>query len=104
MINYYKAVRDKIPEIIGNSGRACSTKILSDDEFLEKLEKKLDEEVCEYKETKSIEELADILEVVFRIAKLKGTDAASLEAIRKDKGRRCGMFEKNIFLINADKK
>ena len=104
MTDYHKAVRDKIPEIIGDSGRACNTKILSDGEFLEKLEKKLDEEVCEYMKTKSIEELADILEVVFRIAELKGIDASSLDAIRKDKERRCGIFEKNIFLINADKK
>ena len=44
---YNKAIRDKIPEIIRNSGSKPNVKSLSDDEFLIEMEKKLDEEVAE---------------------------------------------------------
>ena len=53
-VNYNKAIRDKIPEIISQSGKKCNVKILSDDEFLEKLVEKLSEEVLEYKKSKSL--------------------------------------------------
>ena len=45
---YNKLVRDLIPDIIENSGKQCRTRILSDDEYLEKLDAKLDEELEEY--------------------------------------------------------
>lgn len=101
-LKYHKAVRDKIPEIIADSGRHYTVKILANDEFLIELEKKLNEEVLEYQKSKSIEELADILEVVFKIAQLKGTSLESLEKIRNNKVLKCGKFEKNVFLIDAE--
>ena len=39
-ITYNKLVRDKIPEIIEASGKTCETEILSDEEYLQMLEKK----------------------------------------------------------------
>jgi len=56
--NGRKAVRDKIPEIIRNSGRGCATKELSDPGFLVELENKLGEELAEYLQSKELEELA----------------------------------------------
>lgn len=47
-MNYNKAIRDKIPQIIEESGRSCNVKTLSDDEFLIEIEKKLSEEITEY--------------------------------------------------------
>ena len=45
---YHKLVRDKIPEIIEASGKACKTEILSDEDYLKMLDAKLDEELAEY--------------------------------------------------------
>jgi len=104
MTEYYKAIRDKIPKIIESSGNSCRTKTLSDDEFIVELEKKLNEEMSEYQETKSVEELADILEVIFRIAELRGTDNRTLEEIRKNKNENRGRFTKNLFLIDTIEK
>ena len=59
MTIYNKAIRDKIPEIIKESGNNCNIKTLSDEKFLIELEKKLDEELIEYHESKSVEELTD---------------------------------------------
>ena len=98
---YNKAVRDKIPEIIVNSGKKCRIVTLPDDKFLIEMEKKLSEEVNEYLENRSKNELADILEVVYRIAELKGITREELERIREDKGKTNGMFSKNYFLVET---
>lgn len=100
---YNKAIRDKIPEIIEKSGSKCNVKALSDEQFLEKLEEKLSEEVAEYQNDKNSEELADILEVIYRIAELKGVTKEELEKIRVKKRDERGGFEKNLFLIDASK-
>ena len=98
---YNKAIRDNIPEIIKESGNTCNVKKLSDSEFLVALEKKLEEETKEYQQSKSVEELADILEVIYRISQLSGTNSEKLEAIRQEKARKRGAFEKNLFLIDT---
>ena len=58
-IIYEKLVRDKIPEIIEKSGKQCEIEILSDEKYLEMIDKKLDEELAEYHKDKNLEELAD---------------------------------------------
>ena len=100
-MNYNKAVRDKIPEIIKKDGHECKVQTLSDSEFLSKLEEKLVEELQEYQESKSVEELADILEVIYRIAQLRGTSKEHFEEIRAKKADDKGKFENNLFLIES---
>ena len=102
MTSYHKAIRDKIPEIIEKDGKSCNVKTLSDDEFLIEMNKKLSEEVTEYQNEKNPEELADILEVIYRIAELKGISKEKLEEIRRKKSSERGSFEKNFFLIDTD--
>tara|TARA_B110000438_G_scaffold238525_1_gene236346 strand:+ start:127 stop:438 length:312 start_codon:yes stop_codon:yes gene_type:complete len=102
-MQYDKAIRDKIPEIIQKDGHSCNVETLSDEEFLEQLEKKLSEEVAEYQNDKNPEELADILEVIYRIAQLKGVSKDELEKIRIKKSEERGGFEKNLFLIDTSK-
>ena len=99
---YRKAIRDKIPEIIKKSGGICNVKKLSDDEFLPELEKKLREEVEEYFESKSVEELVDAIEVICRIAELKGTSKEKLEMLREEKASKRGKFNENLFLVDAE--
>ncbi len=103
-MEYNKAIRDKIPEIIEKSGNDCNVKTLSDEEFLVEIEKKLSEEVTEYQNDKNPEELADILEVIYRISELKGVSKDELEKIRNKKASERGAFEKNLFLIDTKEK
>ena len=100
-MNHNKAIRDKIPEIIEKSGHSSNVKTLSDEEFLIEIEKRLSEEVSEYQNDKNPEELADILEVIYRIAKLRGISQEALEKIRIKKSEERGSFEKNLFLIDT---
>ena len=103
MVIYNKAIRDKIPEIIKESGKNCNVKKLDDSEFLIRLEKKLVEELEEYQESKNVEELADILEVIYRISELKGVVSDELDKIRQKKAEQRGKFDDNLFLVDSDK-
>ena len=102
-MQYNKAIRDKIPEIIQKDGHSCNVETLSDEKFLEQLEKKLSEELAEYQNEKNPEELADILEVIYRVAQLKGVSKEELEKVRIKKSEQRGGFEKNLFLIDTSK-
>ena len=97
-IVYNKLVRDKIPEIIENDGKTCTCSILSDEEYLKKLDEKLGEELAEYQESKSMEELADLLEVMRAVAAARGSSMEEVEKIRQEKARKRGGFEKKILL------
>lgn len=96
---YSKLVRDKIPQIIEESGKRAITYTLSDKEYEVFLERKLDEETLEYHESKSVEELADILEVVIALAESKGLSFEDLMALRTEKAEKKGAFSEKIFLI-----
>jgi predicted house-cleaning noncanonical NTP pyrophosphatase (MazG superfamily) len=100
---YNKVIRDKIPEIIAESGKKYDLKQLDDESFLAELEKKLIEEVNEYAESKDVEELADLLEVIYRISELRGVNSDELDEIRKEKAEKRGKFSSNLFLIDSEK-
>ncbi len=95
---YNKLVRDRIPGIIEASGKTCVIEILSDETYLEMLDKKLDEELSEYHKDQNIEELADLLEVIRACAVARGYSAEELEQVRADKAAKRGGFEKKILL------
>ena len=95
---YHKLVHDRIPEIIEKSGKQPVYSILSDKEYLAKLDEKLNEELAEYQGSKSMEELADLLEVIRAVAVARGSSMEEVEAIRRDKAAKRGGFEKRILL------
>lgn len=69
---YNKLVRDNIPDIIRESGETPVIRTLEDEEFRECLGCKLREEVEEFLEESSLDELSDILEVLEALANLEG--------------------------------
>ena len=97
-IVYNKLVRDRIPEIIEQTGKTCTCSILSDEDYLKMLDEKLNEELAEYQEDKSMEELADLLEVVKAVAIARGISFEELEEIRRAKANKRGGFEKKLYL------
>ena len=100
-IQYHKLVRDHIPEIIESSGKRCVCSTLSDEEYLANLDEKLNEELVEYQESKSMEELADLLEVIRAVAVARGSSIEEVEAIRQAKASKRGGFEKKILLTEV---
>lgn len=99
---YNKLVRDKIPEIIVSNGEKPIIQILDDKKYRFHLEQKLNEEVNEYHESKCIEELADILEVVYALCEMDGYTQDDLEGVYQKKHVERGGFSKKIFLIRKE--
>lgn len=99
MTEYNKLVRDRIPEMIRSQGEIPNIRILEDVEYIRYLEAKLDEEVGEYHRDKNVEELADILEVVFALAEATDCSREELMTIYQKKHDARGGFDKRIFLI-----
>lgn len=97
-IVYNKLIRDRIPEIIESDGKECEVTVLSDDEYLKQLNIKLKEELDEYYESGEAEELADIAEIIYAIANLKGLSNAQFEKLRLNKREQRGGFEKKLYL------
>lgn len=98
VIAYNKLVRDRIPEIIENDGKTCRIQILTDEEYIKKVDAKLDEELAEYHKDQNIEELADLMEVIYAAAIARGYSVEELEAVRKKKLQKRGAFVKKILL------
>lgn len=95
---YNKLVRDKIPEIIEASGKNPVTAVLNEEEYLTELDRKLNEECAEYHQDKNIEELADMLEVIYAITVARGYSVEELEQVRREKAEKRGGFNDRIFL------
>lgn len=86
MGSYNKLVRDKIPQLLDNKGVAYEKRVASLEEYKAELIKKLQEEVAEFSEAGSAEELADVLEVIDALRKLSEyKDVVELQ--QKNEGR-----------------
>ena len=99
---YNKLVRDKIPEIIMKSGKTAHCHVLDNNEYIAELDRKLNEECAEYQSDKSIEELADMLEVMYAIVEAMGYSVAELERVRLEKAEKRGGFSERIFLEQVE--
>ena len=75
---YHKLVRDRIPEIIEADGKTCVSATLSNQDYIALLDQKLNEELAEYQESKSLEELADLLEVMRAVAAARSSSMDSV--------------------------
>ena len=97
-MKYNKLVRDRIPEIIQANGEVPVTHIADDPEYWEMLCEKLREEAGEFFDQPSIEELADVQEVIFALCQYIGCDRDELERVRKEKAEQRGRFQDRIIL------
>ena len=97
--NYNKLVRDKISEEINNmEGRNATFRIMEDEEYSKELNRKLLEECHEFIEENDPEELADVMEVVEAIVKLKSIQWDEVRKIQEEKRNKKGAFNKKIYL------
>ena len=101
-MKYNKLIRDRIPEIIAKNGQTARVRVLTDEEYLAKLDEKLGEELAEYLADGNVEELADLLEVIYAAAAARGYSREELERIRAKKAEKRGGFEKKIMLIDVE--
>jgi len=101
-MNTGKLVRDRIPEIIRESGGVPSVAVLRGDALLQALFDKLYEEADELRAADAenrVEELADVLEVLQAIADNLGLEMSELVEIADAKKLLRGGFEHGFFLL-----
>ena len=97
-----KLIRDKIPEKIALHGDSYHiSELTDDDEYKRYLKFKLFEELQEYCASGEVEELADILEVVYACANVHGVSNEKLDTIRYMKAEKYGKFNDRIFLVST---
>lgn len=103
---YNKLVRDLIPQVIKSNGKECRTRILGEEEYEKELVIKLKEESEEYFAAQgpkeSLEELADMLEIIRALAAVHGATWEQLEALRLKKAEARGGFQERVYLIDVD--
>lgn len=101
-----KLVRDNIPNIICASGKTPRIKVINGDELIDALNLKLVEELAEYQtevdSTKSVEELADMYEVIIALAKAKGCSLEAFLAIASKKREQNGGFDDGIYWLGNE--
>lgn len=95
---YNKLVRDNIIKIINNSNHTPYFHIAKEDEYKTLLNKKLIEEVNEFIESPSMEEMADILEVIEAITKTYNFSKEEILHVKEKKAFEKGKFDKKIVL------
>jgi len=96
MSNLPKLIRDGIPKLIRERGASPKIRLLDSEELNSWLVRKLREEVSEFEKMPSIEELADILEVVISLTVNLGVTFEDVEKERKRKFLERGGFQQGI--------
>jgi predicted house-cleaning noncanonical NTP pyrophosphatase (MazG superfamily) len=97
-MKYNKLVRDKIPEYIKSRGGKPVTHIAGNEEYWRKLREKLQEEVSEFLEAESPQEMADIYEVLDAMCDWKQFDKNQVQEIKNTKFEERGGFQNRIVL------
>lgn len=98
MIRYDKLVRDRIPEIIEAHRQHCQVRVLNDEEYAQRLDEKLAEELAEYQESGDVEELVDLVELVRAIISYRRMSWEEFEQMRVRKHIERGGFTAGLFL------
>ncbi|NGM68714.1 nucleoside triphosphate pyrophosphohydrolase [Natronolimnobius sp. AArcel1] len=99
---YDKLVRDRIPALIEATDEQPVTHTADSVEYADRLAAKLREEATEFDDDRTLEELADVLEVIDAILAHRDSSRAELERIQQEKRAEKGGFEDRIVLERVD--
>lgn len=99
---FNKLVRDKIPTIINKNGEKPIIHIAKKQEFEKALFDKLQEEIIEFQQKPTKEEMADIFEVLYTLCSLKNAKINEIEKTRQKKAQKRGRFNKHIILERTE--
>lgn len=104
LYTYNKLIRDKNVEIMENLGHKVEYEILDDERYNVELDEKLKEEVNEYLADYSVEEMADVMEVIYAMLDYRGITMEEVEKARIEKRNRKGAFKNKVFLKTVEEK
>lgn len=100
MPTHNKLTQNKIPQIIKANEKTPTTRILNEDEYIEELCKKTQEELTEYLEANTnehkLEELSDLLEPINALAEHEGTTLEGNQQHPKKESKRTRRLFKSV--------
>lgn len=101
-----KLIRDQIPGLMLAKGIVMHNRVMDQEEFIQKLKDKLLEECQEVNQSHTaeelLEELADVLEVVYALSSALDLPIEQVEKKRIEKRKQKGGFEGKIFNHHVD--
>ncbi|MEO0759754.1 MAG: nucleoside triphosphate pyrophosphohydrolase [Cyanobacteria bacterium J06648_16] len=101
-----KLVRDGIPRLIAEAGKACETRVLGEAEYRRALRAKLLEEAEEVQAAETVAdvvaELADVAEVMAALMDAYGIDPAQVRLAQDAKRAERGGFEGRVELVSVE--
>jgi predicted house-cleaning noncanonical NTP pyrophosphatase (MazG superfamily) len=96
-----KLVRDLIPHLMEKRGQTPNYHVAEDGEFEKRLFDKLLEKANELRADHSIQEFADMMDIMETIKQLKGYSWDDVDEARRKKYSEKGAFEKKYILITG---
>jgi len=99
---YNKLVRDKLPQLIKESGRDYTSRILDENEYYNALLDKVIEEIEEYRISGNEEELADVYEVLDCLVQLKEYEPMHLDYLKLIRREARGSYKDRILLVDVE--
>lgn len=103
---FAKLVRDRVPVRIQRQGEKVIATNLPEAELLDVLRAKMVEEAMEVLSAPSAdaiqEEMADVLEVLIALCRIKGSSLTELQKVAAKKRKRVGGFSKGIMLVETE--
>ena len=100
--SYNKLVRDRIPVLIKESGRNCTSRILSQEEYFNALLDKIVEEIEEYRSSGAEEEIADVYEALDCLVEFKEYEPMHIDYLKLIRKEARGSFRERVLLIDVD--
>lgn len=100
--SYNKLVRDNIPQLIKESGRSCTSRILDENEYFDALLDKVVEEIEEYRLSDNEEELADVFEVLDCLVQFKEYEPMHIDYLKLIRREARGSFKDRVLLMDVD--
>ena len=102
LYTYNKLIRDNNVKLMEDKGCKVTYEILDDKRYGQELDKKLQEEVSEYLADYSVEEMADVMEVIYAMLDFRGITMEEVEKVRLNKRNLKGAFKNKIFLKDGE--
>ena len=97
-----KLVRDRIPEVIIESGRTPVYHIADEREYKRELYRKVEEELNEFREEPCEEEAADLLEVLYTLFEVHNLDLFDIATTGMKKNSIVGSFARGVILERVE--
>jgi predicted house-cleaning noncanonical NTP pyrophosphatase (MazG superfamily) len=91
-------VRDRVPEWLESKGNIAVWTILDDAQFDKALRDSMNRFCQRFTRTADLESLCDLMDAIDAWLELKGVSAEALTRARQERRKRCGGFDRRLFL------